>query len=93
MEPRWKPIWVAPGCAELVGYAGALDVYRDAGFVRVVGPPERTAGRAWNHDSYAVVGSNLELVEQSDVHVEIDEMCEVYALCVKHGIIKLEGAA
>ena len=105
LKPRYEPTWSSQDDqSELIAHVGPLDVYyeynyegNDEHWVMVVAPGRRCkdpANRPHNFDVYKVEGSNLVSEDDyCDIHIELHEMCKVYALCVKHGILKLEEAA
>ena len=99
-EPRYQPIWAFNGAEKFLGYAGDLDVWseqnwdRSRRYVYLVGPehrclPDPEDMHAHNYDSYLVMDGTLVMDhEHQEVHVELAEMCEVYALCAEHNIFK-----
>lgn len=100
IEPRYNPTYNATGKEEFLGHAGELDVWiEDRGgdsrkdyLVLLIAPQERLPNypdRHYNFDGYEVTeGGLLENDEPMDVHVELQEMCEVYRLCVARGILE-----
>ncbi len=100
MTPRYKPTWIDTSAGELlVGNIGPLDIYYeyDEGdeedWLLVVGPEERMVNgvNAHNFDVYVVKDrSRLEshADENRDIHVELAEMCEIYALAVRLGYVE-----
>jgi hypothetical protein len=100
VKPRYKPTWLDTSTDEaLIGYVGPLDIYfehneaEDADWLLVVGPEERKVNgvNAHNFDVYTIKdGSRLEsqLDENKDIHVELAEMCEIYALAVRLGYLE-----
>lgn len=99
MEPRYDPVWVTTGNEEFLGHAGEIDVWYELldsdPHVLVVGPTHRKRKKNdYNYDVYDVGAGHLtpgSLVPDSDdIHVELHEMCEIYALCAAHGIFEKE---
>lgn len=99
-EPRHNPNYKVTNNEEFLGYAGELDVWiedrsRDESkdyLVLLIAPQERLPNypdRYYNFDGYEVTeDGRLESQEPTDVHVELQEMCEVYRLCVARGILE-----
>jgi hypothetical protein len=87
-----------------LGHAGEIDVYYEdhnydaessvpEPYIYLVCPPSRIliGEDGYNFDGYRIVEHRLERENsRHDVHVELDEMCEVMRLVVEHGYIKLE---
>lgn len=100
MKPRYKPTWRDTSVNEvLIGDVGPLDIYYEHGedneedCLLVVGPEERKVNgvNAHNFDAYTIKdGSRLEsqLDENKDIHIELAEMCEIYALAVRLGYLE-----
>jgi hypothetical protein len=100
MEPRYEPTWSHETNDEVfIGQAGALDIYYernkdyDEAWIIAVGPDERKIydDRQHNFDVYEVRDGNrlvLQTHELQDIHIELHEMCEIYALAVARGYIK-----
>jgi hypothetical protein len=91
MEPRWKPSYTVGSKDKFLGYANDLDVWLESGGLVVVGPTERKVNEDndMNYDSFNVVGNRL--VMQGcpvDLHIDVHDMCLIYALCTEHGIFK-----
>ena len=101
MKPRYKPTWLDTSTDEvLIGDVGPLDIYfehneaEDADWLLVVGPEERMVNgvNAHNFDVYVIkdrsrLKSHLE--ENKDIHVELAEMCEIYALAISLGYLEV----
>jgi hypothetical protein len=102
VRARYTPDWGQDdGGEELIGAVGPLDIYyefrHDIGecSALVVGPPERLFRQQSqsNFDVYTIVDkSRLEGYPHHnfDVHIELHEMCELYALLVEKGYITLD---
>ena len=104
-EPRYKPTYNNNNNEVFLGYAGDIDVWtewnddygdKEERWVIVIGPEDRKLRLETGHnfDIYPVENNVLSsrFLEQDgkDVHVELAEMCQVYALCVEHGYITTE---
>jgi len=84
----------------LIGYVGPLDIYFEdvpidhEQWIIVVGPDERMLrphSVAFNFDVYDIVEGNRIVPNPNslpDVHVELAEMCEIYALAVRLGYVE-----
>ena len=100
MKPRYKPTWLDTSTdEELIGYVGPLDVYYEYSqddeedWLLVVGPEERKVNgvNAHNFDVYVIKDrSRLEshFDENKDIHIELAEMCEIYALAISLGYME-----
>ena len=100
MLRRYKPTWLDTSINEaLIGNVGPLDIYyeysddNEEDWIIVVGPEERKLNgvNAHNFDVYVVKDrSRLEshADENRDIHVELAEMCEIYALAVRLGYME-----
>ena len=103
-EPRHKPTYANNIAQVFLGYAGDIhvwtelaDAYAGERWIIVIGPQERWIEgdkNIHNFDIYPVENNVLSsrCLEQDgkDIHVELAEMCQVYALCVEHGYITTE---
>jgi len=93
--PRYEPSYGDTLNDEFVGYAGELDLWYDsfATNVSVVGPEHRKArpDSMHNFDVYNISGDNLTFYEgdTKDLHIDVHDMCLIYALCVEHGVFGL----
>lgn len=93
--PRYEPSYGDTLNDEFVGYAGELDLWYDsfATNVSVVGPEHRKAhpDSMHNFDMYNISGDNLTFHEGAtkDLHIDVHDMCLIYALCVEHGVFGL----
>jgi hypothetical protein len=96
-KPRWKPTF-APRSEHrsvdvFLGYANDLDIWCDptAFEVYIVGPESkliRLESRC-NFDVLKVVDDNLTpRAGSQDLHIDVHDMCLIYALCVEKGVIK-----
>ena len=103
MEPRYEPSYRVDGEEKFLGYAGDIDVWTEVTIsdgtriIILVGPKERRvegAESVHNFDVYPVERGMLSQkyleTDGKDIHVELSEMCQVYALCVEHGYITTE---
>jgi len=92
MQPRWEPSNGGPHM-RFLGYANDLDVWSrdDPKLIIVVGPEEKRigVGEDFNFDEFAVADGVLVLLaERVDLHIDVHDMCLIYALCVEHGLFK-----
>ena len=105
MKPRYKPTWLDTSTDEvLIGDVGPLDIYfehnedNEEDWLLVVGPEERMVNgvNAHNFDVYVIKDrSRLESQsdENKDIHIELAEMCEIYALAIRLGYMEaVDGA-
>jgi hypothetical protein len=105
VKPRYKPTWLDTSTdEELIGYVGPLDIYyehsedNEEDWLLVVGPEERMVNGANTHnfDVYVIKDrSRLEphFEEKTDIHIELAEMCEIYALAIRLGYLEaVDGA-
>jgi hypothetical protein len=102
MEPRWKPSYT-DGTGDALdyddafwGYANDLDVWWDDGrqLVIVTGPDEkkvRNDGHI-NFDAFEIVDGTLKIQDgPKDLHIDVHDMCLIYALCVEKGALDGKG--
>ena len=102
MKPRYEPNWKDGSDGEvLIGHVGPLDIYfehseaDDEDWIIVVGPEERQVrprSKAYNFDVYDIVeGGRIVPNPNSppDIHIELAEMCEIYALAIKLGYMEV----
>lgn len=94
MTPRYHPTWNDQGEEVFIGHAGEIDLYVEDSpeddmdwMVLVVGPghrkrPIRGEYRSYNFDCYDLKDGCItpQMNEHVDIHVELAEMCEIYAL-------------
>ena len=100
MKPRYEPNWNGSEDEVLIGYVGPLDIYYEdvvadgEEWIIVVGPNERMVrprSAGFNFDVYDIIdGSRIVRNPNSppDVHVELTEMCEIYALAISLGYME-----
>jgi hypothetical protein len=100
MRRRYEPNWNGSDGEVLIGYVGPLDIYfehnkaDDEYWIIVVGPKERMMrplSAAFNFDVYDIVeGGRIVPNPNSppDIHVELAEMCEIYALAISLGYME-----
>jgi hypothetical protein len=102
VKPRYKPTWTwshENNDEVLIGQAGALDIYYehnedyDEAWIIAVGPDKRKVydDRQHNFDVYEVRDGNrlvLQTDERHDIHIELAEMCEIYALAISLGYLE-----
>lgn len=76
-----------------LGYANDLDVWYDPDepCVCVVGPDHRRLNpdpSGHNFDAFSIKDGLLEIfeVQKQDLHIDVHDMCLIYALCVEHGL-------
>jgi len=99
MEPRWKPSYAESGVGALefkddtfLGCANDLDVWWDDGrkILVVVGPAEKqinTEGGI-NFDAFDTIDGALKIQDSPiDLHIDVHDMCLIYALCVQHKLL------
>lgn len=98
-EPRYHPSYTAPNGDVMEyddtfwGYANDLDVWwdDDRELVVVVGPYEKKIYKKGdtNFDAFEVVDGVLIMEEgPKDIHIDVHDMCLIYAICVEHGLLK-----
>jgi hypothetical protein len=95
-KPRWKPSsgMTADSVTIFMGYANDLDVWLldDKDRIIVVGPDEKRIyldDEDFNFDAFDAVDDNLVMLdERVDLHIDVHDMCLIYALCVEHGLLK-----
>jgi len=103
VEPRYEPTYNNNGNEEFLGHAGEIDVWTELAdkdamerWIVIVGPTNRKLRPETGHnfDVYPaennVLSSRLLELDGKDIHVELSEMCQVYALCVEYGYITTE---
>ena len=100
MKPRYAPNWNGSDGEVLIGYVGPLDVYfehnevDDEDWIIVVGPKERMErplSAGFNFDVYDIVEGNMIVRNPNsppDIHIELAEMCEIYALAISLGYLE-----
>ena len=105
LKSRWEPSYTAYAYAyaddadEFLGYAGELDVWVDRTSeevvtLAVVGPESRKIKEESPHnfDTFRVEGGNL--ISRGvgiDLHIDVHDMCLIYAVCVEEGIFDREN--
>jgi hypothetical protein len=94
-KPRWEPSsgMTADSVTIFLGYANDLDVWSLDGTDRivVVGPESRLIhpNSRCNFDALDIVDGNLvDKIIPNDLHIDVHDMCLIYALCVEHGLFK-----
>ena len=98
-EPRWKSTsnLAVDNYTKFLGYANDLDVWllEHKNRLVVVGPEERRIKKDvdlddYNYDAFDVVDGVLVMLdERVDLNIDVHDMCLIYALCVEHGLIKV----
>jgi hypothetical protein len=102
MQPRWKPSYTdgtgdALDCDDAFwGYANDLDVWWDDGreIVIVSGPDEKKVrgDGGINFDAFEIVDGTLKRQDGPvDLHIDVHDMCLIYALCVEKGVLDGKG--
>jgi len=100
MQPRWTPTYAEDfsGVFEdkFLGYANDLDVWFDdyRKVVIAVGPKQRLIreDKDINFDAFDIIDGTLKIQDgPKDLHIDVHDMCLVYALCVEKGLINGEG--
>ena len=95
-KPRWKAASgiTADSGTIFLGYANDLDVWfrEEKDRIIIVGPEEKRIYpdyENFNYDAFNVVDGNLVMLEERvDLHIDVHDMCSIYALCVEHGLFK-----
>ena len=94
VKPRWKPTYGEDTVNVFLGCAGDLDVWWGsdvADEVYIVGPESRLIrpdGRC-NFDAFDIVDGNLTpRAGSQDLHIDVHDMCQIYALCFEHKLFK-----
>ena len=102
MEPRWKPSYT-DGTEAIIdwtdafwGCANDLDVWWDNGrqLVIVTGPDEKKVRKDGdiNFDAFDIVDGTLKIQDgYVDLHIDVHDMCLIYALCVEKGVLDGKG--
>ena len=100
MQPRWTPTY-AEGVGEalddkFLGYANDLDVWFDdfREVVIAVGPKQRLIheDRDINFDAFDILDGTLKIQDSpKDLHIDVHDMCLIYALCVEKGVLDGKG--
>ena len=101
MKPRYEPNWNGSDGEVLIGHVGPLDIYFEdvaedhEQWIIVVGPDERMIrprSAAFNFDVYDIVeGGRIVRNPDSppDIHIELPEMCDIYALAISLGYLEV----
>jgi len=95
-KPRWRATSdvTDDATAIFLGYANDLDVWlrEEKDRIIVVGPEEKRIypdDEDFNYDAFDAVDDNLVMSEERvDLHIDVHDMCLIYALCVEHGLFK-----
>jgi len=104
VKPRHEPSWKEPevvGNEILIGHVGPLDVYYEDNYhnneeewILVVGPRERKLREPYvsttNFDIYVITDGHrlMPTALKPDIHIELAEMCEIYALAISLGYLE-----
>lgn len=100
MKPRYVPNWSGSEGEVFIGHVGLLDIYfehneaDDEDWIIVVGPDERQVrprSEAYNFDVYDIIDGNRIVPNPNsppDIHIELAEMCEIYALAISLGYLE-----
>jgi hypothetical protein len=103
MQPRWEPSYAESGVGALEfkddtfwGNANDLDVWWDNGrqLVVAVGPDEKKVrgDGGVNFDTFDIVDGTLKIQDgYVDLHIDVHDMCLIYALCVEKGVLDGKG--
>lgn len=101
LKNRWEPSYhpYDGDEDEFLGYAGELDVWLDCTtekrpLIAVVGPDSRkiNEGSMHNFDTFRVEDGNLNAGGgASDLHIDVHDMCLIYALCVENDVFNREN--
>jgi hypothetical protein len=95
-EPRWTPSvdLIGSPSATFLGYANDLDVWfeHEKKRIDVVGPKSRVLPNGgFNFDSFLLeYGVLAPLDRNGDIHIDVHDMCLIYALCVEKGVLNGE---
>lgn len=95
MEPRWgiRDATYEDNELKFLGYANDLDVWLilPRHILLVVGPEEKRKEPSsdFNFDSFDI-GDGVLVIrgEYIDLHIDLHDMCLIYALCTEHGLFK-----
>jgi hypothetical protein len=95
-KPRWRETngMTDDNVTIFLGYANDLDVWflDSKNRIVVVGPEEKRIhpdDDNFNYDAFEVAYDKLVIFEERvDLHIDVHDMCLIYALCVKHGLFK-----
>lgn len=93
-ERRWIPSVELVGgpSATFLRYANDLDVWfeHEKSRIDVVGPKSRVLPNSeFNFDSFLLEDGVLAPSDRNgDLHIDVHDMCLIYALCVEHGVFK-----
>jgi hypothetical protein len=102
MEPRWKPSYT-DGTGDALdyddtfwGHANDLDIWWDNGreIVVVSGPDEKKVRGDVdvNFDAFVIIDGALKRQDGLvDLHIDVHDMCLIYALCVEKGALDGKG--
>jgi hypothetical protein len=102
VKPRYKPTWITDEANSevFIGHVGPLDIYYEHNktekehWIIVVGPDERkrNGNGAHNFDVYDIEKGKMvpHMAGAVDIHIELIEMCEIYALAIKLGYMEEE---
>jgi len=103
MEPRWKPSYT-DGTGDALdyddtfwGHANDLDIWWDNGreIVVAVGPNEKKVRKDGdiNFDAFDIIDGALKIQDSApvDLHIDVHDMCLIYALCVEKGVLDGKG--
>jgi len=98
MQPRWKPSY-RDGTETIIawtdafwGCANDLDVWWDNSrqIVIVTGPDEKKVHKkgSTNFDAFDIIDGALKIHDgPKDLHIDVHDMCLIYALCVEKGVL------
>ena len=102
MQPRWKPSYT-DGTGDALdyddtfwGHANDLDIWWDNGreIVVAVGPKEKQIDEDGdiNFDTFDIIDGTLKIQDgPKDLHIDVHDMCLIYALCVEKGALDGKG--
>lgn len=93
-KPRYRPSYGHTKDDTFLGYADELDVW--VGFepdtiITAVGPNHRRCPlSAHNFDGFEIIEGNLKMYDDQhkDLHIDLHDMCLIYALCAEHGLFE-----
>jgi len=88
-----------PSCGRIedntfLGYADDFDVWvagEPNTIITVVGPDHRKYPLSvYNFDGFKIIEGNLKMFndQPKDLHIDLHDMCLIYALCAEHGLLE-----
>ena len=93
-KPRYVPSYGRMEDDTFLGYADELDVWVGVGpntIITAVGPEHRQLPLSvHNFDGFDIIEGNLKMYDnqRKDLHIDLHDMCLIYALCAEHGLFE-----